>query len=311
MKKNYLETRVNNLLYSKYPIIQGGMAWVADSNLVAAVSNAGGVGIIGAGNLPKQKIKEEIFFTRRKTNNPFGVNIMLLSPHADDIAKVVVEERIKIVTTGAGNAKKYMKFWKEHGIKVLSVVASVSQAKLAERSGADAVIVEGMEAGGHIGQQTTMALVPQVVDAVNIPVIAAGGIGDERGYMAAMMLGAEGVQMGTAFLVAEESNIHANYKDKIISARDTDTVVTGIKMGKPVRSIKNAMTKDYLKMEQKNINFDELEKLTLGSLKKAVQEGDMENGTIMAGQIAGLINEKRSCEEIINNIVNGVKNISN
>lgn len=307
--KNYLNTRVNKLLGSKYPIIQGGMAWVADSNLAAAVSNAGGLGIIGTGNLSAEQVRKEIFLTRKKTKNTFGVNIMLLSPYADNIAQLVIEENIKIVTTGAGTPQKYMRMWKENNIIVLAVIASVSQAKLAERAGVDGVIVEGTEAGGHIGQQTTMVLVPQVVDAVDIPVIAAGGIGDERGYMAAMMLGAEGVQMGTIFLVADETNIHENYKEKIIVARDTDTVVTGVKTGKPVRSIRNMMTKQYLVMEQENRSFEELEALTLGSLKKAVQDGDMDNGTIMAGQISGLIKKKSTCIEIIENIVKGVKEI--
>lgn len=307
--KNYLNTRVNKLLGTKYPIIQGGMAWVSDSNLVAAVSNAGGLGVIGTGNLSAEQVRKEIILTRKKTKNIFGVNIMLLSPYADDIAQLVIEENIKIVTTGAGTPQKYMKMWKENNIIVLAVVASISQAKLAERAGVDGVIVEGTEAGGHIGQQTTMVLVPQVVDVVDIPVIAAGGIGDERGYMAAMMLGAEGVQMGTIFLVADETNIHKNYKEKIIVARDTDTVVTGMKTGKPVRSIRNMMTKQYFVMEQENRNFKELEKLTLGSLKKAVQDGDMDNGTIMAGQISGLIKKKSTCIEIIENIVKGVKEI--
>lgn len=295
---------VTEILGTRYPIIQGGMAWVAEHHLAAAVSNAGGFGIIGAASAPAEVVREEIRRCRELTDQPFGVNIMLLNPNADEVARIVVEEGVKAVTTGAGDPSKYMPMWKEAGVKVLPVVASVAQAKLMERAGADAVIAEGMESGGHIGQTTTFALVPQVADAVNIPVIAAGGIADGRGFAAAMMLGAQAVQMGTVFVAAKESIVHANFKEKIFKARDIDSTVTGMSTGHPVRCLKNKMSREYLKLEKEGADFMELEKLTLGSLRKAVIDGDVADGTLMAGQIAGMVREELSCEEIIQTIMN-------
>ncbi len=298
-----METRITELLGTEYPIIQGGMAWVAEHHLAAAVSNAGGLGLIGAASAPAEVVREEIRRCKELTDKPFGVNIMLLNPNAEDVARIVVEEGVKVVTTGAGNPVKYMEQWKQAGVKVIPVVASVAMAKMMERAGADAVVAEGMESGGHIGSTTTMALVPQVVDAVNIPVIAAGGIGDGRGFAAAFMLGAEGVQVGTRFVVAKESIVHDNYKQQIVKAKDIDSTVTGLSTGHPVRSLRNKMTREYLRLEKEGADFMELEKLTLGSLRKAVIDGDVANGTLMAGQIAGLVSQVQSCEEIIQDIV--------
>ena len=294
-----MKTKVTELLQIEYPIIQGGMAWVAEHHLAAAVSEAGGFGLIGAASAPPEIVREEIRKAKELTDKPFGVNIMLLNPNADEVAKIVVEEGIQAVTTGAGNPEKYMPMWKEAGVKVIPVVASVAMAKRMERYGADAVVAEGMEAGGHIGNQTTMALIPQIVDAVNIPVIAAGGIGDGRGVAASFMLGAEGVQMGTRFVVADESIVHDNYKDRIVKAKDIDSVVTGQSTGHPVRCLRNQMTKEYIKKEQEGVPFEELERMTLGSLRKAVMDGDILNGTVMAGQIAGLVSKRQSCKEIL------------
>ncbi|MBQ2116032.1 MAG: enoyl-[Lachnospiraceae bacterium] len=302
-----MNTRVTQLLGIEYPIIQGGMAWVADYHLAAAVSEAGGLGIIGAGGAPAEFVREQIKKAKEITDKPLGVNIMLMNPEADQIAQVVVEEGVKVVTTGAGNPGKYMTMWKEAGIKVIPVIASVGMAKLMERGGADAVVAEGMESGGHIGSTTTMALVPQVVDAVSIPVIAAGGIADGRGFAASMMLGAEAVQIGTRFVVAEESIVHENYKQQVIKAKDIDSAVTGMSTGHPVRGIRNKMTKEYLRLEKEGADFMELEKLTLGALKKAVVDGDVVNGTMMAGQIAGLIKKEQSCKEIITEIMDQAK----
>lgn len=298
-----METRITQLLDIKYPIIQGGMAWVAEHNLAAAVSEAGGFGLLGAASAPADVIRQEIHKVRELTDKPFGVNIMLMSPYAQEVAQVVKEEQVAAVTTGAGNPEKYLEIWKNAKIKVIPVVASVAMAKRMERYGADAIVAEGTEAGGHIGQQTTMTLVPQVVDAVNIPVIAAGGIGDGRGFMAAMMLGAQAVQIGTRFVVADESIVHENYKEKIIKARDIDSEVTGLSTGHPVRSIRNHMTREYMKLEKQGASFEELEHLTLGSLRKAVMDGDLKEGSIMAGQIAGLISKRQSCKEIIEEII--------
>ena len=298
-----MKTKVTELLQIEYPIIQGGMAWVADHHLAAAVSEAGGFGLIGAASAPPEIVREEIRKAKELTDKPFGVNIMLLNPNADEVAKIVVEEGIQAVTTGAGNPEKYMPMWKEAGVKVIPVVASVAMAKRMERYGADAVVAEGMEAGGHIGNQTTMALIPQIVDAVNIPVIAAGGIGDGRGVAASFMLGAEGVQMGTRFVVADESIVHDNYKDRIVKAKDIDSVVTGQSTGHPVRCLRNQMTKEYIKKEQEGVPFEELERMTLGSLRKAVMDGDILNGTVMAGQIAGLVSKRQSCKEILQEIM--------
>ena len=294
-----MKTRITELLGIEYPIIQGGMAWVAEHHLAAAVSEAGGFGLIGGANAPGEVVRDEIRKAKELTKKPFGVNVMLMSPHADDVARVVVEEGIKVVTTGAGNPAKYMEMWKNAGIKVIPVVASVALARMMERSGADAVVAEGTESGGHIGEETTMSLVPQVVDAVSIPVIAAGGIGDGRGIAAAFMLGAEAVQMGTRFVVASESIVHQNYKERIIKSKDIDSTVTGRTHGHPVRCLRNQMTREYIKMEQEGKSFEELEYLTLGTLRKAVMEGDVINGTVMAGQIAGMIKKEQTCKEMI------------
>ncbi len=298
-----MQTEVTRLLGIEYPIIQGGMAWVAESHLAAAVSEAGGFGLIGAANAPADVVRNYIREAKELTDRPFGVNIMLLSPFADDIAQVVVEEGVAAVTTGAGNPEKYMAQWKAAGIKVIPVVASVALAKRMERCGADAVVAEGTESGGHIGQATTMTLVPQVVDAVTVPVIAAGGIADGRGFAAAMMLGAEAVQMGTRFCVSDECVIHEKYKERILKAKDIDSEVTGRSHGHPVRGLRNRMTREYLKLEAEGASFEELEKLTLGGLRKAVVEGDTDNGSVLAGQIAGMVNRRQSCREIIDEIM--------
>ena len=303
IKENSMKTRITELLGIQYPIIQGGMAWVDDYHLAAAVSNAGGLGLIGAASMPGDVLRTQIQEAKKLTDKPLGVNVMLLSPYADDVARIVVEEGIKVVTTGAGNPSKYMEMWKAAGIKVIPVVASVALAKLMERGGADAVIAEGTESGGHIGAATTMTLVPQVVDAVSIPVIAAGGIGDGRGIAAAMMLGAEAVQMGTRFCVAKECIAHDNYKQKIIKAKDIDSEVTGRTHGHPIRSLRNPMTKEYLRLEKEGASFEELEHLTLGSLRAAVVDGDVKMGTVMAGQIAGMVKEEQTCEEMISEMM--------
>lgn len=304
-----MKTKITELLNIKYPIIQGGMAWVAEHNLAGAVSKAGGLGIIAGANAPADVIRNEIRMAREITGNPIGVNVMLISPYADEVAKVIVEEKISVVTTGAGSPEKYINMWKDAGIKIIPVVASVALAKRMERCGASAVIAEGCESGGHIGKETTMSLVPQVVDAVDIPVIAAGGIADGRGVAAAFMLGAQAVQMGTRFLVADESIVHDNYKNKVIKAKDIDTEVTGMSHGHPVRQLRNKMTREYSKLERDGASFDELEHLTLGALRKAVIDGDVDDGTMMAGQIAGLVSKKQSCEEIINEIMNETKEL--
>ena len=298
-----MKTRITELLGIEYPIIQGGMAWVAESHLAAAVSAAGGLGLIGGANAPAEVIRNYIREVKAVTDKPFGVNVMLMSPYADEVAKVIVEEGVKVVTTGAGNPEKYMEMWKAAGIKVIPVVASVALAKRMERYGADAVVAEGTESGGHIGEATTMTLVPQVVDAVSIPVIAAGGIGDGRGIAAAFMLGAEAVQMGTRFLVAKECTVHQNYKDRVLKAKDIDSTVTGRTHGHPVRCLRNQMTREYVKLENEGKGFEELEYLTLGTLRKAVQEGDVTNGTVMAGQIAGLVSKEQTCKEMIDEMM--------
>jgi len=290
------------LLGIKYPLIQGGMAWIADAELASAVSNAGALGVIAAGNAPGEWVKEEIRKTKRLTEKPFGLNIMLLNPNADKIACIAVEEGIKIVITGAGNPGKYIKMWKENNILVLPVVPSVALAKRMERDGVDAVIAEGGEAGGHVGELTTMSLVPQVVDAINLPIIAAGGIADGRGLAAAWMLGASGFQMGTRFLVAYECNVHKNYKQKILAARDTSTIVTGRPTGHPVRIIKNKLARDFQQLEKRNASLEEYEELGKSSLYRAVREGDMDYGSIMAGQSAGLVKKEQTCKEIIEEI---------
>lgn len=306
-----MKTRVTQLLEIEYPVIQGGMAWVADYHLAAAVSEAGGFGIIGAGGAPASFVREQIIRCRQLTNKPFGVNIMLMNPQAEEIARVAVEEGVKAVTTGAGNPGKYMAMWKDAGIRVIPVVASVAMARMMERGGADAVVAEGMEAGGHIGAATTMTLVPQVADAVEIPVIAAGGIADGRGFAAAFMLGAEAVQMGTRFVAAKESTAHSKYKEKIIAARDIDSEVTGMSHGHPVRQLRNPMTREYLRLEKAGASFEELEQMTLGALRKAVVEGDTVNGTLMAGQSAGLVEGELSCSEIIREVMQQGGNLLN
>lgn len=298
-----MKTEITELLNIEYPIIQGGMAWVADYHLAAAVSNAGGFGLIGSGGAPASWVKDQIREVKKLTDKPFGVNIMLMNPEADEIAKVIVEEKVPVVTTGAGNPAKYIKEWKEAGVKVIPVVASCALAKMMERCGADAVVAEGTEAGGHIGEITTMSLVPQVVDAVNIPVIAAGGIADGRGFAAALMLGAKAVQMGTHFVATKECNVHENYKEKIIKAKDIDSKVTGRSTGHPVRVLRNQMSNEYIKKEQEGATLEELELLTLGGLRKAVVEGNVKEGSLMAGQIAGLVKKQYTCKELIEKVV--------
>lgn len=302
-----MQTRITKLLEIEYPVIQGGMAWVANAALAANVSKAGGIGFIGAANAPTEWVRSEIRRAKEITDKPIGVNVMLLSEHVDEVAQVVAEEGVKAVTTGAGNPAKYMKQWKEAGIRVIPVVASVAMARMMERAGADAIVAEGMESGGHIGEQTTMSLLPQVVDAVSVPVIGAGGIGDGRGMAAALMLGAEAVQLGTRFIVAKESTVSQAYKDRVIGAKDIDSVVTGRSTGHPVRSLRNTMTRQYLEMEKNNVSFEELEHLTLGALRKAVVDGDVAMGTVMAGQIAGMIKKEQTCAEIIQEIVQEAK----
>ena len=297
-----METRITKLLGCRYPVIQGGMAWVAEYHLAAAVSEAGGIGLIGAASAPAEIVREQIRKVKELTDKPFGVNVMLLNPNAPDVARVIVEEGVGIVTTGAGNPAKFMDMWKMAGVTVIPVVASVAMAKLMERAGADAVVAEGMESGGHIGSQTTMTLVPQVADAVSIPVIAAGGIADGRGMAAAMLLGAEGIQMGTRFVAAKESIVHENYKERIIKAKDIDSEVTGMSTGHPIRVLRNQMTREYLKLEKAGASFEELEELTLGSLRKAVIDGDVIHGSLMAGQSAGLVKREQTCKEIIEEI---------
>ena len=294
-----MKTRVNELLGITYPIIQGGMAWVAEHHLAGAVSAAGGLGLIGAASAPAEWVRSEIRKVREMTDRPFGVNIMLMSPYAAEVAQVVAEEKVPVVTTGAGNPEPFMPMWKEAGVKVIPVIASVSLARRMERLGADAVVAEGCESGGHIGETTTMNLVPQVVDAVKIPVIAAGGIADGRQMAAAFMLGAEGVQVGTRFVASEEALVHENYKNRVVKAGDTDTVVTGRSHNHPIRSLRNSMTREYLKMENAGRSFEELEQITLGGLRRAVQEGDVVHGSVMCGQSAGLVHEILSCQEIL------------
>lgn len=298
-----MKTAITELLNIEAPVIQGGMAWVAEHCLAAAVSEAGGLGIIGAASAPADWVREQIRLVKEKTDKPFGVNIMLMSPYAEDVARVVAEEKVPVVTTGAGSPEKYMKMWKEAGIKVIPVVASVALAKRMERCGADALVAEGTEAGGHIGENTTMVLVPQIADAVSIPVIAAGGIADGRGMAAAFMLGAKGVQIGTRFVASQEAQVHENYKNYIVKAKDIDSRVTGRSTGHPVRALRNQMTKTYLEKEQAGVPFEELELLTLGSLRKAVVEGDVVNGSVMAGQSAALIRDILPCKEIIEKLI--------
>ena len=306
-----MKTKITELLGIKYPVFQGAMAWIADAGLAAAVSNAGGLGIIAAGAAPVEFVRDEIRRAKQLTDKPFAVNIMLLNPNASELAQLVIDEGVKVVTTGAGSPAKYMKAWKEAGIKVIPVIASTAYAKRMERMGADAVIAEGMESGGHIGETTTMALLPQVVDAVSIPVICAGGVADGRGMAAARIFGAEGVQCGTIFLSAEECNISQQYKDMVYKANDISTVVTGRASGHPVRSLKSPLSRRLVKMEGhiETRTLEEIEMITAGSLRKAVQDGNVEEGTFMSGQIAGLVNGPSDCKTILETIVGDAERI--
>ena len=295
-----MKTRITELLGCKYPLIQGGMAWVAEHTLAAAVSNAGGIGLIAGGSAPIDYLREQIRLCKEKTDKPFGVNIMLMSPNADDLAQLCIDEKIAVVTTGAGNPGKYIPAWKEAGIKVIPVIPSVALAKRMEKAGADAVVAEGTESGGHIGENTTMCLVPQVVDALEIPVIAAGGIADGRGVAASFMLGAEGVQIGTRFLASEECQIHQTFKDLVVKAKDTDSVVTGRYTGHPCRNIKTKFSKMLANGEKEGtLTPEQFEEVTLGSLRKAVQDGNVEEGSFLCGAIAGMINDIKPCKDII------------
>ena len=294
------KTRITDLLGIRYPIFQGGMAWIAEAQLAAAVSNAGGLGIIAGGSAPIDYLRDQIRKCKSLTDKPFGVNIMLMSPNAEELAQLVIDEGVPVVTTGAGNPGKFMAAWKEAGVKVIPVVPSVALAKRMERSGADAVIAEGTESGGHIGENTTMCLVPQVVDAVEIPVLAAGGIADGRGIAASFMLGAEGVQVGTRFLASEECVIHPTYKELVVKAKDTDSVVTGRYTGHPCRNVKTKFSKKLASGESNgSITPDEFEELTLGSLRKAVQDGNLDEGSFLCGAIAGMINDVKPCKDIV------------
>lgn len=306
-----LNTPICEMLGIKHPILQGGMAHISDAHLAASVSNGGGLGIISAANGNVGWLSEQIDTAGKLTDKPFGVNIMLMGENIDEIAKLIADKKVRVVTTGAGNPEKYIPMWKEAGVKVIPVVASSALAKLVERSGADAVIAEGGESGGHVGEMTTMALVPQVCDSVNIPVIAAGGIADGRGMAAALMLGSAGVQIGTRFLAAYECNISREYKDKILKAKDTSTIVTGRRLGHPVRSIKSPFSREYQKAEYTTISDDELEMMAVGSLKAAVVDGDNKKGCFLAGQISGMVKKEESASDIIADIITGAENILN
>ncbi len=306
-----ISTPICDILGIRYPIFQGGMAWISDGKLAGAVSEAGGLGIISAMNANADYLREQIKIARELTDKPFGVNIMLMSPFADEVAQVVAEEKVAVVTTGAGNPSKYMKTWIEAGIKVIPVVASVSLARLMQRVGATAVIAEGGESGGHVGDLTTMTLVPQVASAVTIPVIAAGGIGDGRGVAAAFMLGAVGVQLGTRFLVAKECGVHQNYKNKVLKANDIATMTTGKRLGHPVRSIKNPYTKEYFRLEYSSISDEELEAYGRGALRRAAVEGDEKTGCFLAGQIAGMVNREQPAKEIVEEIFREAEDVLN
>lgn len=308
-----MNTKITELLGIKYPIIQGGMAWIAESTLASAVSNAGGLGLIAGGSAPIDYLREQIRKTKAAVNGkPFGVNIMLMSPNAEDLAKLVIEEEVPVVTTGAGNPGKFMESWKEAGIKVIPVIPSVALAKRMERAGADAVVAEGTESGGHIGENTTMCLVPQVVDALEIPVIAAGGIADGRGIAASMMLGAEGVQVGTRFLAAEECQIHPTYKELVVKAKDTDSIVTGRSTGHPCRNVKTKFSKKLASGEKDgSLTPDKFEEITLGSLRKAVQDGNLDEGSFLCGAIAGMIQDVKPCKDIIEEMFSQAEKLLN
>ena len=301
--------KICELLNIKYPIIQGGMAWVADANLASAVSNAGGLGLIAGGNAPKEIIRTEIHKCRELTEKPFGVNVMLLSPFVDEIIDLIIEEKISVITTGAGNPAKYIDRLKEANIKIIPVVPSIALAQRMEKLKADAVIVEGTEAGGHVGELTTMVLTPQVADSVSIPVIAAGGIADGRGIAAAFALGAEGVQVGTRFICSEECNVHENYKTMVLKSKDRDAIVTGRSTGHPVRTLKNKLAKEILSMEKQGIDPEEIDKKGIGSLRLATKNGDIHNGSFMAGQIASIVKDVKPCKYIIEEMINQAKNI--
>lgn len=304
-----MNTRLCKLLNIEYPIIQGGMAWVATAELAAAVSNGGGLGIIAAGGAPAEAVREQIRKCKSLTDKPFGVNVMLMSPFADEVMQVVLEERPDVVATGAGNPGKYIEPLKEKGIKILPVVASVAMAKRLEKAGVDGIVAEGTESGGHIGELTTMVLVPQIADAVNIPVVAAGGIADKRGTAAAFALGADGIQVGTRFICSTECIAHDNYKQAVIKAKDRDAVVTGRSAGAPVRALKNKLTKEYERLEKENAPFEEIEKLGVGGLRRAFQDGDVETGSLMAGQSAAMVHEIEPCADIIKSYFNGIEDL--
>ena len=304
-----MNTRLCELLGIEYPIIQGGMAWVATAELAAAVSNGGGLGLIAAGGAPAEVVREQIKKCRTLTDKPFGVNVMLMSPFAEEVMQVVIEEKVAVVATGAGNPGKFIPALKEAGIKILPVVASVAMAKKMEKSGADGVVAEGTEAGGHIGELTTMVLVPQVVDAVEIPVVAAGGIADDRGAVAAFALGADGIQVGTRFICSTECIAHENYKEAVIKAKDRDAVVTGRSAGAPVRALKNNLTKEYARLESEGASAEEIEALGVGGLRRAFEEGDVKNGSLMAGQSAAMVTEIKPCAEIIKSYFENTQDI--
>lgn len=304
-----MNTRLCKLLNIEYPIIQGGMAWVATAELAAAVSNGGGLGIIAAGGAPAEAVREQIRKCKSLTDKPFGVNVMLMSPFADEVMQVVLEERPDVVATGAGNPGKYIEPLKEKGIKILPVVASVAMAKRLEKAGVDGIVAEGTESGGHIGELTTMVLVPQIADAVNIPVVAAGGIADKRGAAAAFALGADGIQVGTRFICSTECIAHDNYKQAVIKAKDRDAVVTGRSAGAPVRALKNKLTKEYERLEKENAPFEEIEKLGVGGLRRAFQDGDVETGSLMAGQSAAMVHEIEPCADIIKSYFDGIEDL--
>ena len=303
------QSKICQILGIEYPVFQGGMAWIADGKLAAAVSNGGGLGIIAAGNAPADYVRKQIQIARELTNKPFGVNIMLMSPFAADIAALVIEEEVPVVTTGAGNPSRYMKAWKEADIKVVPVVASVAMARLMTRIGAAALIAEGGESGGHVGELTTMVLVPQIVDATDLPVLAAGGIADGRGFAAALMLGACGVQMGTRFLSAEECTISPVYKEQVLKANDLCTMVTGKKLGHPVRSLRTKFAREYAQKEFSDLPEDQLEALGIGALRKAVQDGNLDEGSFLCGQIAAMVKREEPAADIITDVITGAEKV--
>ena len=304
-----IQSPICEMLGIRYPVFQGGMAWIADGRLAAAVSEGGGLGIIGAGNAPASYVREQIQITKMLTSQPFGVNVMLLSPFADEVAQVIAEEKVPVVTTGAGNPSKYMKLWLDAGCKVIPIVPSVSMAKLVTRLGASAVIAEGGESGGHVGELTTMVLVPLIKNATHLPVIAAGGIADGHGAAASFILGACGVQLGTRFLSAEECHIHPTYKEKIVSAKDLCTMVTGKRLGHPVRSLRTQFARDYFTAEYSAISDEELENSAVGALRLAVQEGDLKKGCFLAGQCAAMVNKVEPAADIIRDVMEGCEEV--